>query len=1079
MIIESRVSTFSPNQGKYTSTSQRITCLHSKRNIQNQHSKINIQNPPLFLIFAKRSFPMSGQNYYCIALFFLFACLSPQKASAQQVFQKVTPNTHILSEADKVLKSVEYYQTDIPLMKKKLNTSYDFEIVIPVGERVKTIIFEKTNILTPDYRLYTGTGKAMNTAQKYTFYHGSVLGKPSSKASMIFYDDQLSLSIFDEDGNFEIHKEGDLYAGHFDHDRRAPFNPDWECQVLEDPDTKSNNDIADSRSNSEPECVSVFLELDNNMYTKKGSNVANAEAWAMTLFSQVAILYMEHNVPLNISGIQVWDTIDPYISATNTSGALGIFRNTVRLNPNNNGRLAHLLSGRSLGGGIAYLNSLCSSSSNVAVSANLNGGNTPYPNYSWNVMVVAHEIGHNMGSKHTQACVWNGNNTAIDGCGNIEGSCSDPGNPPNNVGGTIMSYCHLTSAGINFNNGFGPQPGDLIEEKYLYASCVTGENCSYVPPFNDVCNRSKEIPVLNYCINGYFENYATTASGDGGSMSCGDTGVENDIWYQFEYLNVDTIHLEVQATDVISDIVVEVYSGDCNNLLSVACEFSENGDPVSFIFDDPGLIGETLSIRIVEKGSDEEGEFSICLYSEMLPCQDQLDTLLTIYQDLSGANWTDKSGWIDGDQNGDCHYCNWYGVKCNYLGQVIELNLSANNLQGKLPQELAALTYLKQLRLDNNLLNDTIPNYWDSLDQLLILDLSFNSLTGQIPISYSTMTRINSIHLDNNSLDSLIPVGLGYNATLQTFTASNNALEGCFSAGISNFCYKDSLNLDNNPDLPYAGDVTLLCEMGWGTDWDLDGYCREIEDCNDYNAEINPAADEVLCDAVDNNCNGMIDEGSDFGPNVWIGPDTLGVFSDVSNWSLGHIPLICENVEIGMNGDTINLILEGNGNNEGTGGQDEGGGPSTNLQIRNLKIGTFTTIHLPENYSLNILGNGVIENNGTFNISGYISIRDQNNTTNTAFLNTGSVNVIGYGGINMNEIGDYGLHNTSTGTIELNGYSYIEAYESEVAKAAVINEGTLNIYGTLTIHGMYTKEEVNNENGGVLEVKNGGALNIY
>ena len=93
-----------------------------------------------------------------------------------------------------------------------------------------------------------------------------------------------------------------------------------------------------------------------------------------------------------------------------------------------------------------------------------------------------------------------------------------------------------------------------------------------------------------------------------------------------------------------------------------------------------------------------------------------------------------------------------------------------------LPEDLIALTNLKRLRLNNNLIFDTIPNYWDSLDQLFLLDLRFNSLIGSIPTSYTTMAKINTIHLDNNSLDSLIPSGLGYNASLRTFTASNNML---------------------------------------------------------------------------------------------------------------------------------------------------------------------------------------------------------------------------------------------------------------------------------------------------------------
>jgi hypothetical protein len=85
-------------------------------------------------------------------------------------------------------------------------------------------------------------------------------------------------------------------------------------------------------------------------------------------------------------------------------------------------------------------------------------------------MVVTHELGHNMGSPHTHACFWNGDNTRIDNCaGNFsaayqEGSCNS--NPPDPVGGgTIMNDCHLNSVGINLNLGFGPQPATLIRIK--------------------------------------------------------------------------------------------------------------------------------------------------------------------------------------------------------------------------------------------------------------------------------------------------------------------------------------------------------------------------------------------------------------------------------------------------------------------------------------------------------------------------------------------------------------------------------------------------------------------------------------
>ncbi|CAG1021317.1 hypothetical protein MTYM_00918 [Methylococcales bacterium] len=53
--------------------------------------------------------------------------------------------------------------------------------------------------------------------------------------------------------------------------------------------------------------------------------------------------------------------------------------------------------------------------------------------------------------------------------------------------------------------------------------------------------------------------------------------------------------------------------------------------------------------------------------------------------------------------------------------------------------------------------------------------------------------------------------------------------------------------------------VQVLAEDG-DIDFDSDGFTRVDGDCNDNNSSVNPKAQEI-CDDVDNNCDGQIDEG--------------------------------------------------------------------------------------------------------------------------------------------------------------------------------------------------------------------------
>jgi hypothetical protein len=214
-------------------------------------------------------------------------------------------------------------------------------------------------------------------------------------------------------------------------------------------------------------CITAYVEVDSDVIQDKGAQ--GSRTYVEGLLKEVSKLYAAQGITVNWE-IKYWDNGSPY-TASSTSALLSQFRSQTASLGGYDGDVAHLITYRG-SGGIAYVDAVCSQSFGHAVSS-IRSDYRQYPTYSWSVEVIAHELGHNLGSPHTQSCVWNGNNTAIDGCSpfGTEGGCPVPPNPSN--GGTIMSYCHLNSAvGINFQRGFHPQPLSLIKNRIANAQCV-------------------------------------------------------------------------------------------------------------------------------------------------------------------------------------------------------------------------------------------------------------------------------------------------------------------------------------------------------------------------------------------------------------------------------------------------------------------------------------------------------------------------------------------------------------------------------------------------------------------------------
>ncbi|MEO7081552.1 MAG: M12 family metallo-peptidase, partial [Flavobacteriales bacterium] len=349
---------------------------------------------------------------------------------------------------------------------------------VPGANGAVVMDLEKVEITTSDFRVVqASTGLPVRSAVS-VHYQGMVRGEAGSIAAISVFPEEVMGILGGQDGQqvigrFDNDRDG-LHVFYREDDLREKRGS--ECDVREVPGDAVRPEPAPEGERT-TRCVRLYWEVDNDIFLNKGSMV-NTTNYVTGLFNQSSILYANDGIDVTLSEVYVWDVTSPYTGSSSNSllDQFGDYRTSF------NGDLAHLLAFRG-GGGIAWLNTLCNGTRYRMAFSGISSSYNSVPTYSWSVEVVTHETGHNLGSPHTHACAWNGNATAIDGCGPaagyVEGSCSAAPVPTTAVGGTVMSYCHLVSAGIKFVNGFGPQPTALIVGRVNASSCLLacGTSC--------------------------------------------------------------------------------------------------------------------------------------------------------------------------------------------------------------------------------------------------------------------------------------------------------------------------------------------------------------------------------------------------------------------------------------------------------------------------------------------------------------------------------------------------------------------------------------------------------------------------
>lgn len=453
------------------------------------------------------------------------------KATSYALFEAGTQHDELIdAEIDKVI----YLKLNRSVLKALVATNDPLiRLTLPL-EQGLTASFNLNSFDIRDngFQTYERTVDGQKKAVNITtgvFYRGIIDDQLRSLAAFTFTGDEVAAVISTPDGgNYNLVL--DYVNPGPDRDNYILFKESnirtkntFRCGVTEAMENVKKDKLTAAKG-TYTNCAKlrVSMNADYLTYQKKGNSVTGATNYLLALFNVISVLYSNEDINAVVSETVVNSAPDGYTFGSSDE-VLGHFGQLVH--GSFNGDIAHLVTAYSQGGhpplgGVAWLGTLCMPPSQqptdmgmawvgpFGIADNYILNSIPQlPVFSWDVEASTHEMGHTIGSPHTHSCTWPGG--PIDNCVAVDDGPCAPGPNPAASGGTIMSYCHLTSWGINFALGFGPLPGALLRDNMANNPCTTTAQ-----PGKTVATASKVSIANRQCIdNGwtYYYNDNNTA----------------------------------------------------------------------------------------------------------------------------------------------------------------------------------------------------------------------------------------------------------------------------------------------------------------------------------------------------------------------------------------------------------------------------------------------------------------------------------------------------------------------------------------------------------------------------------------
>lgn len=209
----------------------------------------------------------------------------------------------------------------------------------------------------------------------------------------------------------------------------------------------------------------IAVEADYEYFANSfRGNMIRAQNYVTELLTAVSAIYeRDIHVRLRPTFVRIATQPNDPWSTVKISDALIEVKSYWTVNEPGQRRAAVLfLSGKNLGGGLAYRSGLCTNEFGYAVVGSIKGSfTTESSNNTWDLVSVAHELGHVFGSKHSH-CYKRGGEQAgwYDQCYGAQAASECYSGPVHPSNGTIMSYCYVAGGSMSRINPISFSDGD-------------------------------------------------------------------------------------------------------------------------------------------------------------------------------------------------------------------------------------------------------------------------------------------------------------------------------------------------------------------------------------------------------------------------------------------------------------------------------------------------------------------------------------------------------------------------------------------------------------------------------------------